>query len=80
LKEIREQVKLHLKQAITVQAIHYNKQHHPKKYTVEDQILLSIKNLRSFRPNKKLNFPYKESFKVIKKIKKQAYRLQLPAD
>jgi hypothetical protein len=43
-------------------------------------VLLSIKNLRSFRPNKKLDFPYKGSFEVIKKIGKQAYRLQLPAD
>jgi hypothetical protein len=43
-------------------------------------VLLSIKNLRSFRPNKKLDFPYKGSFKVIKKIRKQAYQLRLPAD
>jgi hypothetical protein len=81
LKEIREQVKLHLEQAIVVQAIHYNKQHHPKEYAVGDRVLLSIKkNLRSFRLNKKLDFLYEESFKVIEKIGKQAYRLRLPAD
>jgi hypothetical protein len=39
-----------------------------------------MKNLRSFRPNKKLDFLYKGSFKIIKKIKKQAYRLRLPAN
>jgi hypothetical protein len=70
LKEIREQVKLHLEQAIAVQAIYYNKQHHPKEYTVGDQVLLSMKNLRSFRSNKKLDFLYEGSFEVIEKIGK----------
>jgi hypothetical protein len=63
-----------------VQAIYYNKRYHLKEYTVGDQVLLSIKNLRSFRPNKKLDFPYKRSFEVIKKIGKQAYQLRLLAD
>jgi hypothetical protein len=43
-------------------------------------VLLSIKNLRSFRLNKKLDFLYEGSFEVIEKIGKQAYRLRLPAD
>jgi hypothetical protein len=34
-----------------------------------------MKNFKSFRLNKKFNFLYKESFKVIKKIGKQAYQL-----
>jgi hypothetical protein len=38
-----------------------------------NQVLLSIKNLKFFKLNKKLDFLYKESFKVIKKIRKQAY-------
>jgi hypothetical protein len=63
-----------------VQAIHYNKQHHPKEYAVGDRVLLSMKNLRSFRLNKKLDFLYKGSFKVIEKIGKQAYRLRLLED
>jgi hypothetical protein len=34
-----------------------------------------MKNLRSFRPNKKLDFLYEGSFKVIEKIGKQVYQL-----
>jgi hypothetical protein len=37
---------------------------------MDDWILLFIKNLKSFRLNKKFNFLYKGSFKIIKKIKK----------
>jgi hypothetical protein len=33
-------------------------------------MLLFIKNLKFFKLNKKLDFLYKENFKIIKKIKK----------
>lgn len=41
--------------------------------------MLSMKNLKSFRPNKKLDFPFEGSFEVIGKVGRQAYRLRLPS-
>ena len=41
-------------------------------------MLLSAKNIKTIRLNKKLDYQFFNLFKITKRIKKQAYRLNLP--
>ena len=41
-------------------------------------VYLATKNIITKRPNKKLNYKYIEPYKVIKKISKNNYQLNLP--
>ena len=66
-----------LQQASVKQIKYYNVNHKSKKYVVGDLILLSTKNLKQKRSNKKLSHKFVELFKMKNKIKKQTYRLTL---
>ena len=66
--------------AIKWQANAYNKRHKSQSFRVGDQVLLSTKNLRLVRPNRKLMERYIGPFPV-KDIKgMQAYTLDLPSN
>ena len=60
------------------QAKWYNKNHHPIEFKVKQQVLLSARNIKIVRPNKKLDYQFLGPFKITEKIGKQAYRLDLP--
>lgn len=79
IREIRETAKFHLERAAATQTTYYNRKHQPQEYSIGDKVMLSMKNLKSFRPNKKLDFPFEGSFEVIGKVGRQAYRLRLPS-
>ena len=77
LQTLKDDLSDRLKKANIYQAIYYNKNHTFKKYAVEKLIILSIKNLKQKRFNKKLTHKFVKSFRVENKIKAQTYRLTL---
>jgi len=50
------------------------------QFDVGSRVLLSIKNLRITRPNKKLSKKYVGPFEIIERVGKLAYRLKLPIE
>jgi hypothetical protein len=64
--------------AVARQAASYDKRHREEYFLVGEEVLLLIKNIRSWRPSKKLDQKYKGPFKVKDVVSKQAYLLQLP--
>ena len=48
-----------------------------KIYNIEDLIILLVKNLKQKRSSKKLADKLLKSFKILKFIEKQAYKLAL---
>jgi len=62
-----------------IQKRYYNKGHIPKEFEIGDEVLLSIKNIRTKRIKKKLDHRWLGPFKVVRKTKgNQAYKLELP--
>ena len=78
MRKIRELLEKNLAKAIKRQKKYYDKEHIPKRFAVGDQVILKVKNLRSIRPNVKLNNKFAGPFTVSDIIGTQAYRLQLP--
>jgi len=74
----RKEVTQYILHAQELQAKYYNEKHTPKYYAVGEQVLLSSKNIRTQRPNKKLSPKYLGPFSIIEKIGNQAYQLALP--
>ena len=66
-----------LQQVNVEQIKYYNVNYKLKKYVVNDLILLSIKNLKQKRLNKKLSHKFIESFRIKNKINEQTYRFIL---
>ena len=65
-------------QRVSVEQIkYYNVNHKLKKYVVNDLILLSIKNFKQKRSNKKLSHKFIESFWMKNKINEQTYYFTL---
>ena len=61
-------------QRINVEQIkYYNVNYKSKKYVVNDLILLSIKNFKQKRSNKKLSHKFIKSFRMKNKINEQTY-------
>ncbi len=56
---------------------YYDAKHTSKIYAIEDKVYLCVKNIRSTRSSKKLDYKYYESYKINMFIKKQSYRLKL---
>ena len=51
----------------------------PKEFEIGDEVLLSIKNIRTKRIKKKLDHRWLRPFKIVRKTKgNQAYKLELP--
>ena len=78
IKEVQLQVHKSLSHAHQYHTKYYNHKHKPMTFTVRDKVLLSTKNLTTWRPTKKLDNKFVGPFKVIKAVGKLAYKLQLP--
>ena len=66
-----------LQRANAHQAKYYNEKHQLKSYAIDDLVMLSTKNLKQKRFNKKLSHRFERSFKIENKIEAQTYRLTL---
>ena len=75
---IRTKLEAHMKKAVENQAKYYNEKHTPRHYKVGDKVYLNSKNIKSTRPNKKLDYKFYSPYEVEMPICKQAYRLRLP--
>ncbi len=54
--------------------------HISKIYAIENKVYLCVKNIRSTRSSKKLDYKYYELYKINMFINKQSYRLKLFAN
>ncbi len=59
------------------QSKYYDAKHTSKIYAIEDKMYLCVKNIKSIRSSKKLDYKYYESYKINMLINKQSYRLKL---
>jgi hypothetical protein len=59
------------------QSKYYDTKHISKIYAIEDKMYLCVKNIKSTRSSKKLDYKYYESYKINMFIDKQSYRLKL---
>jgi hypothetical protein len=76
---MRKQLELRLKKTQSQIKKYYNPYHKSTSpYQLGIRVLLSSKNIRIKKPNKKLNSKFLNSFRIIKAIDKQTYRLNLP--
>ena len=57
---------------------YYNEKHQPQTYKPGDMVLLSTKNIKLSRPNKKLDYCFIGPFQIVRAVGKQAYELDLP--
>ena len=74
---IRNQLMQRLQRVSAEQTKYYNVNYKSKKYVVSDLILLSTKNLKQKRFNKKLSHKFIELFQMKNKIDEQTYRFIL---
>jgi hypothetical protein len=57
---------------------YYNQHQQPKaKYEVGDEVLLNVKNIRTVQPTQKLAPKLYGPFRILAKIGKSAYQLEL---
>jgi DNA-dependent RNA polymerase auxiliary subunit epsilon len=61
----------------TKQSKYYDAKHISKIYAIEDKMYLCVKNIKSIRSSKKLDYKYCELYKINMFINKQSYRLKL---
>ena len=76
--QLRKRLTENLHKALDSQAKGYNKRHTPKKFAKGTWVLLSTKNLKLARPNRKLSERFIGPFQIIDTIGTQAYKLELP--
>ena len=68
-----------IKQANLQYAKYYNKKHLPDpEFSIGTKVWLSSKNIKTQRPSSKLDYNKLGPFKIISKIGKGAYKLELP--
>jgi hypothetical protein len=58
-------------------AKYYNKKHKDMSYNVRDEVLLSSRNIRTRRACKKLNDRFISLFRVMEKVSRNTYKLNL---
>ena len=63
--------------ATRVMKSHYNKHRTPKKYMIGELVMLAARNIRTRRALKKLTDRYLSSFKILKRLGQNAYKLKL---
>ena len=73
MKKIYKELEKNLKAATESQTKYYNAKHMLKNFTIEDKVLLSIKNLQMQYSSWKLDQHWLEFFNIEDKIRKQAY-------
>jgi hypothetical protein len=76
--QTRKELEKHWQNAKALQAKYYNQKHTAKEYNVGEEVWLSAKNIRTVRPSKKLDHRFLGPFRIIERIGRQAYRLDLP--
>lgn len=79
LKDARQDLEQHLRVATETQAKYYNKRHQPMTFKVGDKVKLNMKNIRTYRPSKKLDLRHEGPLTVTECIGRQAYRLNIPS-
>ena len=77
LWEMQNQLKKYLQDVTTVQIKYHNQKHKFQIYTIENKILLIMKNLWMIKLSKKLDNQWIEFFKIEEIVRKQAYWLRL---
>ena len=77
LKESRGELERHLRIATETQAKYYNQRHQPMTFKVGDKVKLNMKNIRTYRPSKKLDLRHEGPFTITKYIRKQVYCLDI---
>ena len=77
LKKIQEQIAIILQLVSEWQTKYYDQCHKSMFYIIENEVLLSTKNLFTWRSFHKLKNKFREFFKIINVCDKQAYMLKL---
>ncbi len=78
LRSIREHLMKLWKRVAEQQAKYYNAHHKAASFQMKDKVLLRSINIRTLRPKKKIDHRQLRSFRILKKIGTQAYKLELP--
>ena len=73
LNHIHQKLYINLEKAFKLQAKYYNKCHIYKSYKVDNYIYLDMRNFKTRRSNKKLDFKINSLFQIIEIIDKQTY-------
>ncbi len=79
IRVTREEVTKLLARAQAYQAHTYNKSYWDVEYKVGQKVWLRVKNIRIERPSQKLDCQRYSPYRIIERIGKVAYRLDLPA-
>ena len=67
-----------LEKSKEVMAKQYDKYHINKSFRIGDEVYLQAKNIKTIRPNVKLDHQQLGPFTIINTVGKQSYKLQLP--
>ena len=79
MKHIREEANAALRQSAERMKTAYDKHARPSiEYAEGDKVYLEATNIKTHRPSKKLDDKRYGPFKIVKKVGKTAYKLQLP--
>lgn len=78
IDSIRQDLTKRWQGVLDSQAKFYNSKHQKQEFQQGDLVLLSAKNLKQKRPNKKLSDKAIGPFRVRRRVGKQAYHLWLP--
>ncbi len=77
LRSIREHLMRLWKWVAEQQAKYYNAHHKAASFQMKDKVLLQSINICMLRSKKKIDYRQLRSFKILKKIDTQAYKLEL---
>jgi hypothetical protein len=79
MKDVHEYCSQQISKSNEYYAKYYNAKHRlPPKYVIGDKVLLSLENLKTIRPSKKLDQKRAGPFEVLEQIGNNAYRIKLP--
>lgn len=78
LKEVHQQIKLHLLAAQEQAKKYANNSRIPHQFKVNDRVWLLSKNVSTSRPTSKLDYKRLGPYKIVKQINPVAFQLQLP--
>lgn len=80
LRDEREVLTETLRSATEQQTKYYNLKHKPRRFKINQKVMLMAKNIRQLRPNRKLSDRYLGPFVITEAVGEhgQAYRLKLP--
>jgi hypothetical protein len=79
IHELRKTLRKRLEDASKAQATYYNERHKPMKFSKNDLVLVSTKNLRLRSASRKMSQRMMGPFRIDEPVGSQAYRIHLPA-